>query len=221
MSTSLRGINGNGLKVIAMVTMFIDHLGMIFFPEVALLRIIGRASFPLYAYLIAEGCRYTKHRLRYFLQVFILGIVCSIVFAIAERYVYLCVLVTFSLSMLLIFLIDYVREAFNSRCVLLVIALVVVGILCKYVEVDYGFMGVLVPVMAYIPKEKQYKLITFAISLLMLSFVMGGIQYYSLISVLLVMFYNGERGKLNLKWFFYGFYPVHLAVLWGISMLIH
>jgi hypothetical protein len=123
--------------------------------------------------------------------------------------------------MLLIFLIDYVREAFNSRCVLLVIALVVVGILCKYVEVDYGFMGVLVPVMAYIPKEKQYKLITFAISLLMLSFVMGGIQYYSLISVLLVMFYNGERGKLNLKWFFYGFYPVHLAVLWGISMLIH
>jgi hypothetical protein len=221
MSTSLRGINGNGLKVIAMVTMFIDHLGMIFFPEVALLRIIGRASFPLYAYLIAEGCRYTKHRLRYFLQVFILGIVCSIVFAIAERYVYLCVLVTFSLSMLLIFLIDYVREAFNSRCVLLVIALVVVGILCKYVEVDYGFMGVLVPVMAYIPKEKQYKLITFAISLLMLSFVMGGIQYYSLISVLLVMFYNGERGKLNLKWFFYGFYPVHLAVLWGISMLIY
>jgi hypothetical protein len=142
------------------------------------------------------------------------------VFAIAEGYVYLCVLVTFSLAILLIYLIDYVRENFSGRCILLILALVVIGVLCKYVEVDYGYMGVLVPVLVYIPRERQYKLITFAISLLALAFVMGGIQYYGLIAVLFVAFYNGERGKLNLKWFFYAFYPVHLAILWGVSMLL-
>ena len=58
-------MTGFHLKLIALTTMFIDHIGAVFFPQVTLLRVIGRISFPLYAFLIAEGCRYTRNRWRY------------------------------------------------------------------------------------------------------------------------------------------------------------
>ena len=76
---------GSILKIIAAVTMLIDHAGLILFPEQHWMRIVGRIAFPLFAYCIAEGYRYTRHRLRYFLQIFLLGIGCQIVYYIAER----------------------------------------------------------------------------------------------------------------------------------------
>jgi len=44
--------------------MTVDHLGFILFPSLIILRIIGRIAFPIFAYMIAEGCRYTKNEKR-------------------------------------------------------------------------------------------------------------------------------------------------------------
>lgn len=66
-------LNGNHLKLIAAFTMLLDHAGILLFPRVTLFRILGRLAYPIYAYMIAEGCRYTRNKLRYFLMVFGLG----------------------------------------------------------------------------------------------------------------------------------------------------
>lgn len=55
-------LSGNQLKIIAMITMLIDHIGVNLFPSVTIMRVIGRLSFPIFAYMIAEGCRYTRDR---------------------------------------------------------------------------------------------------------------------------------------------------------------
>ena len=55
------GLTGNLLKLIAMLTMTIDHIGVILLPQYRILRIIGRLTMPIYAFMIAEGCHYT-HR---------------------------------------------------------------------------------------------------------------------------------------------------------------
>lgn len=214
-------LNGNALKVIAMVTMFLDHFGMILFPDVKAFRVVGRVSFPIYAYLISEGCKYTSDRKRYFLRISVLGTVCSLVYILVERYIYLCVLITFSMSILLIYLLDYVKSDLKRRHILLIMGLLLCWAVCHSVEVDYGFMGVLVPVMTYLSDKRRVKTVLFAISLILLTLSVGNdVQVYCLVAVVLVSLYDGTHGKVNLKWFFYSFYPVHLALLYGIAIVM-
>ncbi len=63
------------LKVIAFVTMLIDHIGYIFFPSVMWLRIIGRVAFPLFAYCLSVGAIYTRDIKRYAFRLLIFALV--------------------------------------------------------------------------------------------------------------------------------------------------
>lgn len=56
------------IELVAVVSMIIDHVGFVFFPEMIIFQIIGRLSFPLYAYLIALGYSRTKNSIIYFLE---------------------------------------------------------------------------------------------------------------------------------------------------------
>ena len=49
-------INKTGLKIIALISMTVDHFGCLFFPQIYIFRYIGRLAMPLFAYMIAEGC---------------------------------------------------------------------------------------------------------------------------------------------------------------------
>ena len=55
------------LKLIAIVSMLLDHVGKIFFPKILILQIIGRLAFPIFAFFIAEGFYYTRNKLKYFI----------------------------------------------------------------------------------------------------------------------------------------------------------
>ena len=53
------------LKFLACMTMLIDHVGTVFFPDLVILRIIGRLAFPLYGFLLVQGVRYSADKLHY------------------------------------------------------------------------------------------------------------------------------------------------------------
>ena len=108
MTVSTKGfLSNNIIKIIAVITMVIDHVGVAFYPlflnETTYLafRGIGRIAMPLFAFLIAEGCRYTKDKKKYFTLIFLLGLVCDIAYFVAMEELYLCILTTFSFSILL------------------------------------------------------------------------------------------------------------------------
>ena len=61
-----KGLSGTAIKIIALLSMTIDHVGVIFYPDVMLFRIFGRIAMPIFAYMIAEGCVYTKHKAKRF-----------------------------------------------------------------------------------------------------------------------------------------------------------
>lgn len=101
------------------------------------------------------------------------------------------------------------------------LALAVVLTITGVVEIDYGFWGILVPVFASISDNRNKKLFFFTVGLFLLSMSSGGIQRICLLSVILLYFYDGERGKANLKYFFYIFYPLHLALLEVIYLILN
>lgn len=217
-------LTGNALKIIAMLSMLIDHIGVILLNDYEPFRIIGRLAFPLYAFLISEGCRHTKNKLFYFLRIFALGMVCQTVYYFTDRSLYLNILLTFSVSILLIYIMEYARKnIFFTLCFLIATVLLWKGLgQASQFEIsfDYGFYGIMFPVLLSLSDNKKEKLILAFFGLFLLSEALGGIQIWSIMAIIPMLMYNGKRGKMNLKAFFYLFYPLHLAVLWGIQYLL-
>lgn len=238
-------LSGNALKIFAAVTMLIDHIGYILLPQYSILRIIGRLAFPIFAFMIAEGCKYSKNKPRYLLTMVLFAAVCQITYFIYDGSTKMCILVTFSLSCVMIFALQKCKTVFfdpNAGAVSKLLWILVflgsvyaVREFCSIFHVDYGFRGTLVPLAASLFRQSGEKwpnwlkkldcnavhVLTTGCALLFLSRAYGSIQYYCLLSLLPLLFYSGKRGKGKLKYFFYIFYPVHLAVLEGIGLLIY
>lgn len=225
MSTQVQtrsGLSGNQLKIIALIAMTCDHVGLQLLPQLPLLRIIGRLALPIYAYMIAEGCRYTRNRRKYLGRMLLLAALCQVVYFVAMGSLYQCILVTFSLSVCLIYLVDGLKQP--GKGWRFYGALMIVFILCVVLpdlwhgtdfQIDYGIWGVLLPVMIYIGSTKGL-----VIGLILLALECGGVQWWGLAAVPLLMLYNGQRGKLPIGNLFYIYYPLHLVVIYGISLLL-
>lgn len=232
-SKTFGSLSSNAIKLIALILMTVDHVGMLLFPHVRILRILGRLSMPLFAYMISEGCRYTKNRKKYLLRLVLLGSVFQAVYIIFERDLFFNVFITFSIAVSLCFFCDFVKklltekkyiEAFASTALTaLLVWFIMVGLnklLPVHVSFDGGAFGIFLPVMIYLAPKKWWKLLAMAAGCTFIAVDFGGIQYYCILSVLIAALYNGKRGKLPLKSFFYIYYPAHLALLYGIDYLI-
>lgn len=218
-------LTGNQLKLIAAVAMLLDHAGILLFPHVRLFRILGRLAYPVFAYMIAEGCHYTQNKLRYFCMLFGLGAVCQLVYYFFSGDTYLNILLTFSVSILLIYALQASYESPKAIWPVAFGAGILAAIgLDMHMTIDYGFWGIMIPVMVSFAKIRQYprwaEILLLGLGLVLLGDDYGGYQFYVLISLLLLWCYSGKRGKGKMKYFFYIFYPVHLAVLQGITMLL-
>ena len=234
-------LSGNTLKLLACLFMLSDHIGVILFPRLLILRYIGRLAFPIFAFLIAEGARYTKNRAVYLLRLLGFGLACqAVVHVFVGSWLDMNIFLTFSLSVALIYLLSFCARLFGSAAfpplwrrtisVLLALAgLVGVG-LVTYVETfDYGFFGALTPVIISLPvlarREERpsfvaERLFMLILALIILSLDLGTYEYLCVFSVPLLALYSGKRGRYRLKYFFYAFYPIHLAALYGMDMLL-
>lgn len=244
MLKKLKLINGNTLKIIGAVSMLIDHMGMMLFPSIIVFRIIGRLAFPLFAFMIAEGCRHTRSRLRHFLSISSLAVICQVGYSFYSSNRYLCVLVTFSISIALIYALQLFKEIIFCKSSVAMRALgaglvFIGGVVLAYffnkqIRVEYGFFGCMLPVfisLLQMPPSAPESLkrldcapvhalvATVGLILICLDSA-SSLQYFSLLAIPLILLYSGKRGRLNLKYFFYFFYPAHLILLGGISILI-
>ncbi len=222
-----KGFTGNQLKLIALLAMTVDHIGVVLFPQHLWLRIVGRLAFPIYGYMIGEGCRYSRSLPRYLMSVAAMALLCQVVTYFATGSLYQCILVTFSLSIGMIMQIEKARKAKRAfRWLLVGLSVAAVWFLTQTFPsllpgtdyaVDYGFLGVMLPVVVWLLPEKRYALPSVAAVLLLMS-IGNWVQIFALGAVALLMLYNGHRGSSRLKGLFYWYYPVHIAAIYLIGM---
>ena len=244
--TKLRFLSGNAVKIIGAIAMLFDHMGLLLFPDIIFFRIVGRLAFPIFAFMISEGAKYTKNRLRYFLTVFGVGALCQLPYSFIIRDLHLNTFLTFSLSIIVIYSLDFFKRAlFAKDCDIAVKVftfLVFIGAfalmyimtsIVPYIHFDYGLYGCLMPIFASIPcihntaapswlkrlDTLPTRILCMLAPVLVYCHSAGGVQYYALISMLILLLYSGKRGRANMKYFFYIFYPAHIVVLSALSII--
>ena len=230
LNSRLQIISGNTLKLLAAFFMVLDHVGYIFFPQIPILRYLGRLALPIFAYMIAEGCKYTRNRFRYLLTIFTLGTFCQVVYYIYDCSLYMCILITFSMSILVIYAMQYMKKVLSSRdealtkkifgCILFIGSIVFVYLLNNIFVIDYGFWGCMLPVFAAIFRDRFASVLAMGVGLAILCMNGSDYQIYSLCAIPILMMYSGQKGRYNMKYFFYVFYPLHLAILQMIDILL-
>ncbi len=221
-------LTNNQLKILALVTMTADHVGLQLLPQYPILRIIGRLAFPVFAYMIAEGCRYTRDRRRYLLTMALMALAYQLVYFFAMGSLYQGIFVTFTLSTALIFSLDRALEKKDGPSWALAVGVFLSAVILSVLlpmwtqtdfAIDYDIWGILLPVVVYYMPTREWKLVGAAVCLVALAFMWGGRQWYSLLALIPLALYNGKRGKYRMKYLFYIYYPAHLAVIYLLDVL--
>ena len=244
------------LKLIAIISMVIDHTGAVLFPENMELRIIGRLAFPIFCFLIVEGFTHSRSVPKYLMRLGIFAVVSEIPFNLAFQKSVIHagsvnVFVTLFLGLLGLYLFDKVShwkalpEPLAYAAAVLPVALACLA--AHKLGSDYGRYGVMLIFIFYLFRdnrtgamlafflctELRYGLccistdklseVTVWLSLFESGdktwYIGGSIQQFCILAAIPIALYSGEKGSGRLKWVFYAFYPVHLLVLWLISII--
>lgn len=228
------------LKLIAMATMVVDHVGVFLLPDVFFLRIIGRLSFILFAWLIANGARHTSNIYAYLKRLFFLALISQIPFfllfrEIAPGSLELNILFTLSLGLLAIIVVKNNINIFLKAALVIAIA-VVAQIFCG--DFSYGAYGVATILIFYIFSKdirltfffQAFAIVVFFVIPMILrepsiTHILGhghvsSVQLFGLFSILLIALYKNKKEVNKYKLLFYAFYPAHLLVIYFISIFL-
>ncbi|MBQ9360334.1 MAG: hypothetical protein IJT96_04790 [Lachnospiraceae bacterium] len=213
-------MTGFALKLIAVISMLIDHTGDVLYPGQLWLRYIGRLAFPIYCFLLVEGFCHTRNLKNYMLRLLIFGIISEVPFDLAfhESFIdfgHQNVFWTLLLGLMAISLMSMVKyDNIYIRYLLQMMIAVPFGIAAQLMHTDYRWIGIGLIASMYIFHNIEVLKVGAGV-VFMLPFFSNQIEYFGVLSYLPIHFYNGRRGFENgfSKWLFYVFYPVHLMVL--------
>ncbi len=190
--------------------MVIDHVGVVFFPKIVVLRIIGRLSFPLFAWLIGQGEKYTRNFNIYLLRLIIFGLASQPIYYLLFQSLRPNILATLALGLLGIRL--------DKLTNLEIVFTLICAIIAQLIDAEYGVYGILV---IFLLSKFNFNSIPWWItwiSLNLLTLHFSSYQIYALLTPLIIALYNGEQGQ-KAKWFYF-FYPLHIAALFLIKIFI-
>ncbi len=210
-------ITAFGLRLIAIITMFIDHMGYKTFDDLLVLRIIGRIAFPLFAFGIAEGITYTNNYKKYLSRLFVLALISEIPYDLflSDNWFYLessNAIFTLLAGACICCLFKFKLNTYEK------ILLIVTPVAICFMNSDYGIIGIIsIPIMYYF-MSKGRKILGVLLSCLLLGICYGYLQMFCLLAVIPVALYSGKKSDIMKTdvWRIlnYSFYPFHMFVIY-------
>lgn len=202
------------LKIIAIISMIIDHIGHVFFPKIIEFRIIGRIAFPIFAYQIAVGYIHTKNLRNYKLRL--------LFFALVSQVPYFLVFpkglnIFFNLLLAVIAIELYDKKRYLALGGLFIY----IHLITKVTFFGYGIYGILLSLIFYIFSKETMK-ISIGFVLLTISYWLYNnifVQLYAILALPIILIDWKYKILLN-KWWFYLFYPTHLLLIYIVDKFI-
>lgn len=234
----------NLIKLVAMITMLIDHLGAAVFPQYRILRVIGRVAFPIYAYCIAVGCAYTRNIGRYLERLAILALISQPIYVLALHHtnslMYACSFAQAPLRAAFSFYVYSWKDpsilltlmvgvgaiwVLRERKLFTLLLVLLLTYLLKD-SLDYGLKGVFLMLLFYMFLNAWYLSLPLVAAYMLWWGLQGGayhafglsfgIQIFALLALPLIYIPMRSEIRLN-KWLFYAFYPAHLCLIYLIE----
>ncbi len=180
------------LKIIAMVTMLIDHIGYMFYPELKYLRIIGRIAYPIFAYMIAMGWTHTSSKKDYFIRLSIFGLISQIPYSyfnpeLKAEFLHFNVIILFTFSLGALWLVDQFKKNKNYFYLLLIIPYVFIPtgyeLYFQNAAFSYSTYGVLMVLLFYVFKNPLLVMGSYLLLTLYYNYVsvpLAYVDYFSL-----------------------------------------
>ena len=218
--------SANTLKYLAIIAMTIDHIALLFVPAdsslYAVMRIIGRLTAPIMSFFIAEGFRYTRNYWAYIRRLAVFAVISQPVYFImlfgrspnnaTEFLMHLNVMYTFIISLLILKVINTDKINVCGKIALCILCL----ILSMFGDWIY-FIPAWVLIFHWFRNDYKKKAALFSIIAVFSCFQFGVLQLGTLLALIPLNMYSGERGaggnKVVNKWIFYLFYPLHILIL--------
>lgn len=223
-------MNSYHLKLIAIITMLIDHIGAVLVPSnttlYLVLRCIGRLAFPIFVFLLVEGFYHTKDVKKYLLRLGAFALLSELPFDLAFygkilEFTHQNIFFTLFLGLACMYLMSRVEVAFRENMVLMnlfrALLLLLFCLFAYYLKTDYDYRGVLLIIGFYLLRGN--KVLLTAILLFVSGYLLGYINGLATFAMVPIAFYNGKKGK-SIKYAFYIFYPAHLLVLAFIKIML-
>lgn len=203
------------LKILAFVAMAIDHIGVVFFPEYIIFRVIGRLALPLFAFGIARGYSKTKDVFDYGLRIMILALISQPIFLLLFRSEKLNICFTLLFGLIAIY--AWNRKNNWHRF----IGLMAVFISSYFLNVEYGVYGVLMVLLFAVFKNPikliiAQSIITFSYIFLDNSLI---IQLFAIPAFFLASYFQHLDFKIK-RYLSYLFYPLHLLLLYILKNIL-
>lgn len=220
-------LNGSVLKMIAIITMLIDHTAAVLLSQYGpalqtlftlngknyslyrICRDVGRVAFPIYCFLLVEGFLHTRNRFRYGRNLLLFALISEIpwnfMFSDTCRYEKQNVFFTLFLGYLACWTIEY----FWERQYLTLLCLLALLTVSYFFKADYGWRGFVFIVIMYVLRmDKPSQAIVGSCWL--------AYEWKACFAFISINMYNGKRGFIKGKWMkysFYVFYPLHITIL--------
>ncbi|CAM2985497.1 TraX family protein [Paenibacillus taichungensis] len=205
------------MQWIAMITMLIDHIGAVFYPQVGELRIIGRIAFPIYAFAVYIGYKHTRNVQKYIWRLFWIAVISQLPFMAAFNHFSLNVVWTLWSALLVLLVLDKLPVR------LLGIPIVIVaGLVMEMTHMDYGMYGLLLVLLFRYFQGPVLVMAHLLLNVLYIYLHSSSIQMYSVIAtagIALAQYYNAGFRLKGPRWIWRYFYPAHLAVIALIRLI--
>ena len=233
----------NLLKLIAMITMLIDHTGKMFFAQYHFMRVIGRLAFPIFAYCIAVGCVYSRNRMKYLSRIVLMGLISQPFYAVALAHSTPQMYAIRFADNPLASALNFYLQSWATPNIMWTLAL---GLLMCWAlrdrqipcflalelivwkvqgSVNYGWKGVALIVLFYLFINRLWLSLPVVLGYMIWWGMQGGsyhmfglsfgLQIFAVLALFFIYIPTWSNLRIN-KWVFYLFYPAHMI---GIMLI--